>query len=870
MVQFAIMNRTHSKHAPEGAKHHRRPHFHRPKFLSTRKKVAHAIVTLGVSLVLLFSGIAILWISTLQLPDLSTFEARKVDQSTKIYDRTGTILLYDVHQDTKRTAVAFEDISPLIKKASVAIEDTEFYQHFGIKPTAILRAIIADLTPGGIKQGGSTITQQVIKNSVLTQDQTITRKLKEWVLAIKIERVLTKDQILSTYLNESPYGGNIYGIQEASKTFFGKSAKDVTLAEAAYLAAIPQAPTYYSPYGKNKAALDNRQKLVLLKMEEAGVITKEEHAAALKEKVVFLEKNTSNIRAPHFVLMVRDALIDKYGEDAVLRGGLKVTTTLNFDMQQKAEKIISHFAPTLETSFGASNTAMVAIDPKTGDILTMVGSRDYYDKKIDGNFNIATAARQPGSTFKPFVYATAFMKGYTPDTILFDAPTEFAAQCTFDGKAKNTGASSSICYSPENYDGIYEGPITIRTALAQSRNIPAVKALYLTGIKDSIQTAENMGITSLTDPNRYGLTLVLGGGEVSLLELTSAYGVFADDGMRNPYRSVLKVEDANGKILEEAKTSPNQVITAQSARQISDILSDPKVRLESLNDLVNPWGRQVAIKTGTTNDYRDVWVEGYTPSLVVGAWAGKNNNTPMQKKVAGLVIAPVWAGFMSEVMDSLPENDRFKSPEPSPTDSKPVLHGIWKGGVSYFRDSVSGKLATEFTPPELKQEIVFNNVHTILYWLDKNDPTGPKPEHPENDPQFENWEHGVRAWYDDWAKSHPDFKEVTSYDVPKETDDIHTQLNAPKVSIVSPQNGAFLDSKSRMEINFLSDSKFKTKKVELYVNGRYIVSNSQAPFAIGFTPSDLNNLQDKNTLKIVVYDEALNRGEASVEFSVVK
>lgn len=841
-----------------------------------RRRTKHhkAIIALAISGVFVVFGAGIIWFSTLQIPDLSAFIARKVAESTKIYDRTGQVLLYDVHENTKRTLIPFENISPDIKNATVAIEDTEFYEHFGIKPTAILRAVIAGLTPGGLKQGGSTLTQQVIKNSVLTRDQTLTRKLKEWVLAIKLERVMTKDQILSTYLNETPYGGNIYGVEEASRVFFGKTAKDVTLAEAAYIAALPQAPSYYSPYGSHVDALTGRQRSVLKKMRENSFVTEEKYQEAIAEKVVFLEKNTTNIRAPHFALMVREYLIDKYGEDTVLNGGLKVTTSLDFALQDKAEKVVSNFSKQLEESFGASNTAMVAIDPKTGDVLVMVGSRNYYDNKIDGNFNIATAHRQPGSTFKPFVYATAFMKGYTPETAIFDVPTEFSTACTVEGKPKNPSAPESVCYSPQNYDDVFEGPMTMRTALAHSRNIPAVKTLYLAGIKDSIQTAENMGIDGLDDPDRYGLTLVLGGGEVSLLDITSAYGVFANDGIRNPYRTILKVEDGKGSVLEEAVNSPTQVIPAQAARQISDILSDKKVRMDSLSGLIDPMRRQVAIKTGTTNDYRDVWVTGYTPGLVVGAWAGKNDNTPMNKKVAGLVIAPVWAAFMSEVIESapqyIPESETFKAPEPVAFDANPTLRGIWNGGVSYFRDKVSGKVATDYTPPETQEEIVFNSVHSILYWIDKDNPTGPKPARPEEDSQFSYWEYGVRNWYENWRKTHPEFAESASTTVPTDVDTVHTAENIPKVSITSPIEGTVLDGNSRVEINFSANGKYPTAKVELYINGKYIISNNATPFTVGFTPSDINNLTDSNQLKLVIYDTVSNKAEAAINFAVQK
>lgn len=825
-------------------------------------KHSKAIILSSISAILIFSGLTAIWFSTLQIPDLSAFEARIVAQSTKIYDKTGEVLLYDVHKNTKRTLVPFSEISQDIKNATVSIEDNEFYTHNGIKPTSIIRAIIANLTPGGNSQGGSTITQQVIKNSILTTDKTITRKLKEWVLAIKLEQILTKDQIFETYLNENPYGGNIYGVEVASKTFFGKSAKHVSLAEAAYIAAIPQAPTFYSPYGKNKDRLDVRAKLVLSKMKSLGYITDDQYKAALGEKVVFLEKNTGGLRAPHFSLYVRDYLIKKYGQDMVDSGGLKVITTLDYSMQEKAENVVRKFSPTLESQFNASNTAMVAINPKNGDILVMVGSRDYFDTKIDGNFNVATAFRQPGSTFKPFVYASAFAKGYTPETILFDVPTEFSSQCTPDGKPK-PDVDEKVCYSPVEYDGLWEGPITIREALAHSRNIPAVKTLYLSGIQNALTTARAMGITSLGKPDQYGLTLVLGGGEVSLLELTSAYGVFANDGVRNPYRSILRVEDSRGEVLEEAHDYPDQVIDPQVARQISDILSDTKVRMSSLVAIGDSLGgRPVAIKTGTTNDFRDVWIAGYTPNIAVAAWAGKNDNTPMDKKVAGLIIAPIWGAFMAEINDSIPK-EYFKKPEPTPTDLKPVMRGIWKGGISYKIDSVSKKLATPLTPPEMQEEVVINNVHSILHWIKKEDPRGPSPENPQNDSRYESWEYGVRNWLENWKKTNPGFVETTNPSLPTEVDDVHTIANAPKIALITPTPDNPTSSHSKVTLNLTASGVYPIKKSELYVNDRYIATFEQSPLSISFIPSDIGVIQGTNLIKVIVYDTVLNRAEVS-------
>ena len=452
------------------------------------KRHLKSLVLLVLSALFVFGGLVALWVATLPIPDLNSFGTRQIVESTKIYDRTGTVLLYDTGSNIKRTTVSLADISPYIQQATIAIEDSNFYHNSGIEPLSIIRAILANLASGGYDQGASTITQQVIKNSLLTQDKTITRKIKEWVLAIKLTQTMSKDQILQAYFNETPYGGTTYGIEEATQKFFGKPAKSVTIAEAAYMAAIPQAPSYYSPYGPHKDALDVRQQVVLARMKTLGMISDAEYQKATKEKVVFLSNNTGSIRAPHFVMYVRDYLVQKYGESAVTNSGLKVITTLDYDMQKKAEAVVTKFSPTLSSTFNASNTAMVAIDPKTGDILTMVGSKDYFDQSIDGNYNVALAKRQPGSTFKPFVYATLFNKGYTPETVLFDAKTEFSTNCTVDGKPKDLEAvaaaggnatSSDVCYSPGEYDNTFEGPLTIRQALAQSRNIPAVKALYL-------------------------------------------------------------------------------------------------------------------------------------------------------------------------------------------------------------------------------------------------------------------------------------------------------------------------------------------------------------------------------------------------------
>lgn len=833
-----------------------------------RNKHVRAAIVIALSAALIIAGLGALWVATLKMPDLNSFETRRVIESTKIYDRTGTVLLYDTGTNAKRTVVPLSEISPQIAQATIAIEDSNFYHNSGIEPTSIIRAVLADLVSGGFDQGASTITQQVVKNSLLTQDKTLTRKIKEWVLAIKLTRMMGKDQILEAYLNETSYGGTIYGIEEASQQFFGKPSKNVDLAQAAYLAAIPQAPSYYSPYGQHRTELDSRHRVVLQRMKDLGTINDTDYKAAVAEKVQFLSRNSGNIRAPHFVMFVKDYLDQKYGEENVAGGGLRVITTLDYDMQQKAEDVVTKFSPSLTNNFNASNTAMVAIDPKTGDILTMVGSRDYFDPSIDGNYNVALAKRQPGSTFKPFVYATAFKEGYTPETELFDVETQFSTYCDPDGKPKNPSDDpKKACYTPVEYDETFEGPMTMRRALAQSRNIPAVKALYLAGIPESIRTAEDMGITTLTDPNRYGLTLVLGGGEVSLLDLTSAYGVFANDGVRNPYRSILEVRDSQGNTLEKANEHPSQALDPLVSRQISDILSDTSVRMASLKPIGASVGRQVAIKTGTTNDYRDVWTVGYTPNLVVGAWAGKNDNTPMQHNVAGLIISPLWGAFMSQVAKNFPP-ENFKAPPAPLVDGKPVLRGVWQGGVSYWKDKISGKVATQYTPLEARDEVVFNNVHTILQWVNKDDPRGGGPADPKRDPQYEYWEYGVRKWFASFQQAHPDFKETTTINIPTATDDVHTPDKMPQISFVVPTDGSAINPQALLSIHLKITGGFAPQKTEVYINDKYVLTSEHDPLNISFVPADVSTLSATNRLSVVFYDTAFNKAQASVNFSV--
>ena len=682
-----------------------------------QKKLIKEMFFVAVSLGIIVLALFIAWIATLQLPDFNNFENRTIANSTKIYDRTGTVVLYNIHDNVRRTEVPISQISPYIQQATISIEDAHFYEHNGFRPTSFVRAVLANLVSGGFTQGGSTIDQQVIKNALLTREKTIKRKLMEIVLALKLDREVPKDTILQIYLNESPYGGTIYGVEEASLSFFNKHASEVTLTEAAYLAALPQSPTYYSPYGKHRDALEKRKNLVLERMYELGYITEAQKNASQAETVAFIQDATNSGKALHFVMYIREYLEEQYGEDVVQNGGLKVITTIDYNIQKQLEDIVKQGALENAKKFKATNAAAVAIDPKTGQILAMVGSRDFFDTDIPGQYNIALAERQPGSSFKPIVYAAAFNKGYTPETVLYDVPTQFSTACDPYGNP-HAGAKSTACYMPENYDNKFRGPISLRDALAQSLNVPAVKLLYLTGIKSAISLAQDMGLSTINDPDRYGLSLVLGGGEVTLLELTNAYGVFANNGIYNPPQGILEIRDGDNTVLEKFTKKDREVLPESVTSLISSVLSDNNAKIPAYgaNSPLFFGDRPVASKTGTTNDYRDVWVVGYTPSVVVGMWGGNNDNTPIDKKVAGLVLAPIWHKAMVAAIGTS-TIEYFPDPLPNTT-SKPILHG----------------------------DYCAQGIHTILQFVQKDNPDGPYPTNPASDSQYYNWETAVQNW----------------------------------------------------------------------------------------------------------------------------
>ncbi len=599
------------------------------------------LLILGVG----FGIVAIYYFGTPSVKNVTDYPFK---QTTILYDRSGTHELYRLFDEENRIVIPHSAIPDTIRLATIASEDANFYSHHGIDPLAIIRAIKINVSKGDIEQGASTITQQLARTLFLTRDRTFDRKIKEAFLAIKIDSHVSKEKILDLYLNAVPYGSNAYGIEAAAETFFHKKAYDLTLDESALLSVLPNAPSRLSPYGNFRSELRSRQIDVLQKMQRFGFITDQKFKIAIAtdifEKIKPLERP---IFAPHFVFYVLDALKKQYDSERLQTEGWKILTTLDYDLQQAAELAVEHGAAK-NISRGASNAALVALDPQSGEVLAMVGSKNYFDTRIDGNVNVTTSPRQPGSAFKPFAYATAFEKGYQPETPIFDTPINFGP----DGSGRN--------YIPRNYDGRFHGLLTMRQALAMSLNVPAVQTLALAGIDDTIKLATRLGITTLTDPKRYGLALVLGGAEVKPIEMANAFSVFSQEGIRyaiNPIKKIISQKD--GDFLSEKISQGTRVLDVDIARKINSILSDNAARTPifgSNSPLAFPSGIAVAAKTGTTQNFRDAWTVGYTPAITTAVWAGNNDNRPMHAGADGIfVAAPIWREFMNIALQRFPK-----------------------------------------------------------------------------------------------------------------------------------------------------------------------------------------------------------------------
>jgi 1A family penicillin-binding protein len=791
-------------------------------------------------LAMILISIIVVAIVSRDLPSPDQLLNRDIAQSTIIYDRSGQNILYEFHGEEKRTLVNINDIPYHVQKATIAIEDKNFYKHKGYSLWAMFRTMVTNVLYNR-KAGGSTLTQQFVKNALLTSEKKYTRKIKELILAQKIEKKYTKDEILQMYLNEIPYGSNAYGIEAASQKYFGKSIKDINLAEAALLAALTQAPSKYSPYGDNKDLLIGRQQYVLDIMEEQGYISVEEKEEAKKYELVFKNPET-NIIAPHFIMYIKEILSEKYGEKTLEQGGLKIYTTIDLEKQKAAEEAIKNQEEKNATKYNANNAALVAIDPKTGQILTMVGSKNYFDDEIDGQVNVAIKNRQPGSSLKPLVYATLFSRGgYNPNTILYDVVTDFSS------------------YEPKNYNGQENGPIQIKKALAGSLNVPAVKALYLAGIDNVIKLAKEAGYTTLTDPDKYGLSLVLGGAEVKLLEHVNAYSIFAQEGKINNTTGILKVEDKDGNVLEEYKQDTRKVLDPNIAKMINSILSDNNNRsfIFGENNSLVLSNRTSAAKTGTTNEFKDAWTIGYTPSLVAGVWVGNSNGDNMKTGADGSVVAaPIWNAFMTKALLET-SNESFNQPEIKET-GKAILDGKLNTKIIKINKETK-EIATDNTPIELIEEITVTDHHCILYYVNKEDPLGDGPSNPEDDYQFNLWENRII----DWAKKNdPNYN--TS--IIQQSENLHDPENAPVFSILNIENNQTIQTEN-LKVSIQATAPRGVNKVEYYINNNLLERKTSFPFDLDKNISFLNN--GYYNLKVRVCDDISNCSEKSIEFNLM-
>ncbi len=797
------------------------------KFLS-RLSTFMLIAVVGF-LLLLFG--AVIFFGT-QIPSPQDLATRDIASSTKIYDRNGE-LLYDIYQNQNRTPVKLTDVPQYVKQATISIEDKDFYKHAGFSIPGIARSVF-DLIVHRQVEGGSTLTQQLVKNALLSGERTITRKLKEFILAVQVERIYSKDQILEMYLNEIPYGGTAYGIEAAANLYFGKSAKDLNLAEAALLAGLPQRPSVYSPYGTHPELAKGRQKEVLNRMVEDKYITSDQAKAAQDQELTYrTSQNEVGFKAPHFVLYVKEKLIEQFGDKLVEQGGLRVTTSLDYKLQKDAEDIVKKEVDGLKDA-QVGNGAAVVLDSKTGQILSMVGSKDYFAKSepegckeaqtcvFEPNVNVATQPRQPGSATKPINYAKALEKGYTANQTYLDVKTEFPG-------------GNQPTYIPVNYDGQYHGVVQMRYTLGNSYNIPAVKNLALTGVKDVMELGFRMGLLnwepSDENVNSVGLSLTLGGREVRLLDLTSAFGTFANKGVQDDPVSILKVTDTKGKILfEYHPTEGRKVLDPGIAFIISDILSDNGARTAAFgsNSVLVVSGKTVAVKTGTTDQKRDNWAIGYTPSVVVGVWVGNNNNAVMSPVVSSGVTgaSPIWNKIMTAALKNK-SNEPFEKPaNVNQVEADGLMTGKPHAGSPTRREYfISGTEPKGESPAYQRAKVCRTNPHRLandgedaddkdVIVLKEDDPTGAN-----------KWQKGI----DDWVLTSPDARMVGAT---KGCSGIpgFTAGGGGAISIVNVGNGANVPRV--FDVLARANSGAGVKKITWLIDGAVKSTQTSEPFAL--------------------------------------
>lgn len=800
------------------------------------------IFKISIFLFIIFSiggGLFVFMLSR-NLPDPKDFQERKIAESTKIYDRTGKVLLYEIHGDQKRTVIPLNQISPNVIKTTLAAEDHTFYEHHGFVFKSFVRAIINTIVYYKPIQAVSTITQQLARNAFLTTQRSIVRKIKEAILTIQIERHYTKNQILEMYFNQINFGDNNYGIETASQYYFNKSAKDLDLTEAAYLTSLIQSPSYLSPYGSHIDQLEERKEWVLNRTTIVNYFSKDEVAKAQAKKVTFATQSFG-FKAPHFVMYVRGLLYDQFSEEDLEQGGYTITTTLDMNLQNIAEETVKKYGNYNEKNIGAKNLALLAEDPQTGQILAMVGSRDYWNMEAEGNVNATLSIRQPGSSFKPIVYATAFKKGFLPESVIFDT--------ALNGVTANFSTDLNNPYPVTNYDSKTRGPVTLRQALAQSLNIPAVKVLYLAGIQNVIQTAKDFGISTLIEPpEHYGLSLVLGGGGVKLIEMVHAFTVFSQEGIFHPQTAILKIENSQGNILQNFSLQNKQIIDSQITRQINSILSDNISRAPTFgwdNKLYFP-NSDVAAKTGTDSQYRDAWTLGYTTNLVAGVWAGNNDRSPVALSGApgAMVAAPCWREFMEKSFE-------FYSPGQF---TKPLPYNI----SQIFKPMVNGQYIVnrEYKNISTNEIKIIKELHNILYYVNKNDILGSIPTNPNSDPQFELWEIPVLLWAQQNISNFNQEYNInpgpgyTPIDLTE--DQIITFPDAPDITPIYPKNGDFLNNNLRLDI--VITSPVEIKKAILYFNQELLGDLEKGNDNHYYYSLPLEKIRDQNEIKIEATD----------------
>lgn len=868
--------------------------------------------------IIVLSSIFLLFIVK-DLPNLSNINEIIFSESSIIYDRDGEEL-YTLHGDENRKIIPSSEIPDDLVFSTMAIEDDKFFEHHGFSFTGIIKAVLSEVLHfGEHKQGGSTLTQQFVKNTFLTREKTYTRKIKELILSLQIEWKFSKDDIMAMYLNSIPYGSNAYGVEQASQMFFGKHAQNLTLAESVILAALPQAPTYYSPYGehirtsinlpeeeiKNISAnnyaefldavgedilewgllpkkqelrpkvqimLPGRTSLVLNRMRDLGFISKSLRDETEIQLTNFtFKKYHTEIKAPHFVMYVRDILEQKYGKEFVQAGGLKIYTTLDSKLQEFAEITLKDQVEKNIKRYGANNAALISAIPKTGEILAMVGSRDYWNEEIDGNVNVNLQRRLPGSSFKPFAYAAAFSAGYAPATVLFDLETDFGND-----------------YKPKNFDGTFHGPITMRNALGHSLNIPAIKTGMLGGLQRTYDIAKGMGLSFQKDAEWYGGALPLGVAEIRPIDMLQAYATFANLGERIELTPILKVMDKNGNILMQHEAQGQQVLDRETAYLITDVLADPNARGEGWNGVLQLPGRKNAVKTGTSNKRTDKdlvlpldgWVAGYTPELATIVWTGNNDGTPMNMAGSGFSNAgPIWRKFMIEALKDKPATD-FEKPA---------------GITAVLVSSLSGKLPNANFPKSLIRKDIFSskNIPTeydnLLDFVEVDKVTGELPneftpegskkkaavvrwisEHPDNP----NWEEPVQRWAKNYSEEY--FSRLGITDVlakaPEKIESLHTKNNTqnqPEIRITSPVNyGEVSLKKVGVWVDVQSNN--GVASVEFYLDDELVDTQRSAPYKGNIIFPSTVKIGDAFTIKAKIYDTLYNSNSSSVQVKLSK